>query len=292
MAKPKSPENASRSAQPSISPSSLDFLDSFEHCIRIDISAPSTDPNRPYELLQLLRLKVICALNETAVKSSAQPFSVNLTVAFWPCLFVFSAGEAEQSASVRQHRGCFTIGLDIGEREAKIVFTMFKTLFNKYVRSHRIFVDEPVEPKLEVRLVRKAELGRLVIDNAIWPQPNAKALIIRNQAYTFEVSTDYYAPTEEHLANSTTKCSPHPKLRPATDVLHRLRWDADFKAEEYAVIYMDRFTGYQEIAVASWKSDTSDDEFVPLHRIVSFRSLKTGEIIWSRELRIDQIFNS
>ncbi|MBE7180944.1 MAG: DUF504 domain-containing protein, partial [Terriglobus roseus] len=70
----------------------------------------------------------------------------------------------------------------------------------------------------------------------------------------------------------------------------RLRWDDDFDASDYSVVYLDRFVGYLETPVSRWRSDTSDEEFVPLHRITGFRRVSTGEVVWSREGRVDKIF--
>ena len=267
-------------------PSRRDFLTSFANYIRIDISSASADPNAPHELLQFLQAAIISVLNETVRITSKTPIQRNTTAVFWPSLFVFSSSEAEQSASVRQHRGCFLVGLkfETEEEQNVTVFETFKTSFEQSVQSHRIWVDEPVEPGLHVRFVKQEHLGRLVADEIMWPHPSARALVIGREG--FEASTSFHAPTEAQLPTLT----PQGKLRPASDVLHRLRWVPDLNAKNYAMVYLDRFTGYHELPISAWKSDISDDEFIPLHRIISFRHLETGEIVWSREFRIDKIF--
>lgn len=286
---------AEKHATPSSSPSQHDFLTSFPRYIRIDISCVSTRPDHPHELLQFLRLTCFWTLRET-ISALSTLHSSNISAAFWPSLFAFSAAEAEQSASAKQHRGCFLIGLEtegedegIQSRRARVAGELFKRRFEALSKGHRIFKDEPVEPKIAVRSVRREELGRLVMDHAMWPQTNALVFIVRGKE--IEASTRYCVAVEEEGLNPS-KPIVQQKLRPASDVMNRLRWDLDLRAEDYAVVYLDRFTGYQELPVASWISDTSEEEFIPLHRIVSFRDQHTGEIVWSRERRIDKIFNS
>jgi uncharacterized protein (UPF0248 family) len=80
------------------------------------------------------------------------------------------------------------------------------------------------------------------------------------------------------------------KLRPADDVLKRLRWDEGLDSSDYNVVYLDRFSGYQEIPVDQWKSDTTDEAFIPQHRITAFKQMSTGEIVWHRAERMDKIF--
>jgi poly(A) polymerase Pap1/uncharacterized protein (UPF0248 family)/endonuclease/exonuclease/phosphatase family metal-dependent hydrolase len=88
------------------------------------------------------------------------------------------------------------------------------------------------------------------------------------------------------------------KLRPASDVLHRLRWDSSMDSGEYIVGYEDRFLGIRERALDSWKLEQTDEEFIPQHRIVYFRRKAHGSetvadaIVWDRRTRKDAIFGS
>jgi uncharacterized protein (UPF0248 family) len=91
---------------------------------------------------------------------------------------------------------------------------------------------------------------------------------------------------------ATTKPVSTNKLRPAADILARLRWDPDLSAADYAVGYVDRFLGTKEVGLASWKREQTDEEFIPLHRIVYFRDVRTGERVWDREARRDGVFGS
>ncbi|KAF2095693.1 hypothetical protein NA57DRAFT_79405 [Rhizodiscina lignyota] len=294
MAKDK-PANQPQTAS-SPPPSQINFLSAFPKYIRIDISCASTLPPAPHELLHFLRATAMCAAQKVvcflARLGDDPQFLYNSSAILWPGLFVFSEAEAKQSASVGQHRGCFLIGLESdGEADLRFRGDLFEDVFEYLVKKHRVWKDEPVEPKLEIRIVKPAELGRLVVDHAMWPQrESARALIIR--ADRWEATFRYYAPTEQQICASTKETAPQKTpLRPASDVLNRIKWDPDMPHKEYAVVYLDRFTGYQELPCAKWKPDSTDDEFIPLHRIVAFRDQRTGAIVWSRELRIDKIFN-
>jgi uncharacterized protein (UPF0248 family) len=82
-------------------------------------------------------------------------------------------------------------------------------------------------------------------------------------------------------------------LRPVQDVISRLRWDASYDVESYLIGYEDRFAGVMEMPLASWKSEATDEEFIPLHRIVWIRKRgEDGEKIWDRRMRFDGLFGS
>lgn len=81
------------------------------------------------------------------------------------------------------------------------------------------------------------------------------------------------------------------KLRPASEVLNRLRWDPNLDPSEYVVGYEDRFVGAKETGLERWKTEQTDEEFIPQHRILYFKK-KGGEIVWERRTRVDRIFGS
>ena len=83
-----------------------------------------------------------------------------------------------------------------------------------------------------------------------------------------------------------------PKLRPALDVLNRLRYDPDLDDEDHVVGYRDRHDGVQELCASLWKSDTTDEEFIPQHRIKYFKRKSDDVVVWDRFMRLDLIFGS
>ncbi|CAG8908631.1 unnamed protein product [Penicillium egyptiacum] len=81
------------------------------------------------------------------------------------------------------------------------------------------------------------------------------------------------------------------RLRPAGDVINRITWDTAFGRNNYVIGFVDRFEGQLEVAMGSWKKETTDEEFIPQHRVLYIRHTN-GEIVWDRRRRIDKIFFS
>ncbi|KAJ5872899.1 uncharacterized protein N7529_005252 [Penicillium soppii] len=81
------------------------------------------------------------------------------------------------------------------------------------------------------------------------------------------------------------------RLRPAGDIISRITWDSGFDRSDYVIGFMDRFEGQLEVGMDSWKKETTDEEFIPQHRVLYIRH-NNGEIVWDRRRRIDKIFFS
>jgi uncharacterized protein (UPF0248 family) len=103
-----------------------------------------------------------------------------------------------------------------------------------------------------------------------------------------EEATNHRLPIRARAQTS----SPGPRLRPASDVLSRLRWDANIDIDDYIVGYDDRFLGEREMPVAQWKAELTDEAFIPGHRILYFRRKSDGVKVWDRERRVDLVFGS
>lgn len=79
------------------------------------------------------------------------------------------------------------------------------------------------------------------------------------------------------------------------DVLDRLRWDPSFDASEYVVGFLDRFGGNLEIRVSEWLNESTEEDWIPQHRIRYFKRTKQGtddEVVWHRLHRIDKVFGT
>lgn len=98
-------------------------------------------------------------------------------------------------------------------------------------------------------------------------------------------------PTKPNVPTST-KPEGMGKFRPAADVLSRLRWDRALDAADFIVGFEDRFAGAQEKALALWKTEQTDEEFIPQHRILYFKRRSDGRVVWERKTRIDRVFGS
>jgi uncharacterized protein (UPF0248 family) len=75
------------------------------------------------------------------------------------------------------------------------------------------------------------------------------------------------------------------------DIISRITWDSGFERSEYIIGFVDRFEGQLEVTMDSWKKETTDEEFIPQHRVLYIRHIN-GEIVWDRRRRIDKIFLS
>jgi len=77
-------------------------------------------------------------------------------------------------------------------------------------------------------------------------------------------------------------------------VLNRLRWDPALHASNFIIGYLERFSGLQELRADLWIRDSTDEDFIPQHRIKYFKKVTKGneEIVWDRDERIDLIFGS
>ena len=98
--------------------------------------------------------------------------------------------------------------------------------------------------------------------------------------------------SERLLTCLLTVDTPSAPLRPAMDVLNRLRYDPQYNKSDYNIGYQDRFTNrVKEIPLANWKTDVTEKEFIPQHRIVYYKN-RDGLTIWDREHRLDLVFGS
>ncbi|KAK6441555.1 3-keto-steroid reductase [Oleoguttula sp. CCFEE 5521] len=82
---------------------------------------------------------------------------------------------------------------------------------------------------------------------------------------------------EEELASAIGD-SPPGKFPTASAVLSRLRWDPKYAAEHYEVGYMDQFVGLLWLPLEKWGHATEDEEFIPAHRIRTFRRVRDGAV--------------
>ena len=88
-----------------------------------------------------------------------------------------------------------------------------------------------------------------------------------------------------------------PLLRPAKDIISRIRHDPALDESDFVVGYHDRHAPeVMEMDVSSWKGggDFTDEEWIPQHRILYFRRKgdEPERRVWDREKRLDRLFGS
>jgi uncharacterized protein (UPF0248 family) len=99
----------------------------------------------------------------------------------------------------------------------------------------------------------------------------------------------------EDLSNvELTTHESHRKLRPASDVLKRLKHDRTLNIDKFKVGYVDRHTDeMQEKPAMAWVRDTTDEEWIPEHRIVYFKRCSANgdeQMMWDKVSKVDRIF--
>ena len=98
---------------------------------------------------------------------------------------------------------------------------------------------------------------------------------------------------KQQALSSSTKAADRP-LRPAQEILARLRHDPVLSLQSYTIGYLDRHTPEAvEIPLEQWKGgDVTDEDFIPLHRILWFRRDHDGVMVWNRKERLDLVFGT
>lgn len=227
----------------------------------------------------------------------------------WPARFT---GNTSQDASdSNDYQGCYLIGLSKAtesipvrnpedKQEAKKALDKSLDRFLTQMRTDEKNFD-PATCWIDASLVKSRDVKDLHQDGREWGH------------YAMDIDTD--SDEEEELEGDvedldeakpqravpqrpkpTSKPLSRTKLRPASDVLNRLRWDPSLDPSDYIIGYEDRFLGAKETGLEKWKTEQTDEEFIPQHRILYFKK-KGGDgryedIVWERATRIDKVFGS
>ncbi|KAK7182815.1 hypothetical protein DPSP01_010081 [Paraphaeosphaeria sporulosa] len=276
-----------------------DFLSSFDSYVKIDIQYWGRALSRGKGLVGWVESRCI---NLVVDLHKALP---QLSSRIWPARF---AGK-EANASETYYHGCYLIGLSRskddtlnrqeeraeGKAALQKVFDRFLTL----VRADDKYYDES-SAWIGVSLAKPAEVKDLQLDRREWGDYMPDMEPDSDDEEEFDENEDDFAPqTARKLplrpapSATSTPVSPN-KLRPASDILNRLRWDSNLDPSDYIVGYEDRFLGAKETTLEKWKTEQTDEEFIPQHRILYFKKKSDdgGEVVWERATRIDKIFGS
>ncbi|KAH7419668.1 2'-5' RNA ligase superfamily-domain-containing protein [Cadophora sp. MPI-SDFR-AT-0126] len=255
--------------------------------------------------------------------------------------------EVEPDAEEGQFKGYYLIGVSAREgmdkdgkrlMEGKLMTTARE--FERGVLEAREFMEGRNNVWVSVDVVRSKEvLGMgLKIDRRDWgvprqlvavpnqhtsspEEPDLEMLpsVPRSSVAIHNTSSSTNLSTSKPSKQSKHKLTP---LRPAHEIIARIKWDPDLDIDNYLIGYEDRFVGVKEMELGRWKIESTDEEFIPLHRVVWIR-LKhgagdTGEIgeggeigdreegyeaedvdertrgaiVWDRRRKIDCIFGS
>jgi uncharacterized protein (UPF0248 family) len=230
----------------------------------------------------------------------------DLEVRIWPARFT----DSDASGSTDYH-GCYLIGLS---KSAKVSSTSSSD--DKQTAKHslekvldRFLTQLRTDEKnydastcwIDVSLTKPSGVKGLRLDDREWGdytvgmEPDSD-----DEEEVDEDLEDLDAIKPERAIPQRPKPTSTPlstiKLRPASDVLNRLRWDPSLDPSDYIIGYEDRFLGARETGLEKWKTEQTDDEFIPQHRILYFKKKGgddgKGEVVWERATRIDRVFGS
>jgi uncharacterized protein (UPF0248 family) len=224
----------------------------------------------------------------------------------WPARFCEDEEEEEEAktndgregeADYSQFRVYYLIGISASDEHGT---DERKVLTGKVINAVRMFERTIKELKgfdqghswVEVELVSKKKINEmsLVIDDRDLGWKSNPALSSTSLQADAAISDAAEVSTNLHSAAKKGKTR---KLRPAQDIISRIRWDPTLQSDDFLVGYEDRFLGVKEIELGRWKSEQTDLEFIPMHRIVWLRKKgPDGEIVWDREKRLDKICGS
>ncbi|KAF1839782.1 hypothetical protein BDW02DRAFT_10529 [Decorospora gaudefroyi] len=232
-----------------------------------------------------------------------------LEVRIWPARFTDSG--TSDADNTNDYHGCYLIGLS---RRAKVDTSDNKVLAKQDLDKilERFVTQLRTDEKnydantcwIDVSLAKPVEVQGLSLDDREWGD---YAMDLDSVSDSDEEEEELDSDLEATDAVKPPRAIPQrpkptstplsaTKLRPASDVLNRLRWDPSLDPSEYIIGYEDRFLGARETGLEKWKTEQTDEEFIPQHRILYFKK-KGGndgdaEIVWERATRIDRVFGS
>ncbi|KAF2018297.1 hypothetical protein BU24DRAFT_421277 [Aaosphaeria arxii CBS 175.79] len=273
-----------------------EFLTSYQSYVQITIQYWGRSLGKGKGLVGWVESR--CLLNVVDI-NKALP---NLDVRIWPARLTSN----NASESETDYQGCYLIGLsrressetnDTAEDKSLAKQTLQQCLdrFLAQLQSDEKYYD-PSTCWIDVSLVQPRAVKDLQLDQREWgdytPDMDIDSDDEEDAEETDETSEAPYALPIRTKPSSTSTSQSANKLRPASDVLNRLRWDSNLDPSNYIVGYEDRFLGAKETGLERWKTEQTDEEFIPQHRILYFKRRDDGVIVWERKSRTDLIFKS
>ncbi|KAM3518108.1 hypothetical protein NHJ13051_008427 [Beauveria bassiana] len=294
-----------------------DFLQNFKNYLRIDARFWGPSPSNGRKFLSWLQSRCVAVLADMTRKAPS------LLPRLWPGRFIDRPNTDTVTGSEYQ---CFyLIGLawnsedgDRAKDDAKATKLVIDGLLNDFenrIRSDAKYYDAD-SCWMAASVVNTSDIASAVLDPGYLD--DADAAFDDFEEDDVDSSSDEADEDEEPAldssddkagsshAKSRRAATRHVKLnvptsvkpedmgrfRPASDVLNRLRWDRALDADDFIVGFEDRFAGPQEKALAQWKTEQTDEEFIPQHRILYFKRRSDDRVVWERKTRIDRIFGS
>ncbi|KNG52715.1 duf455 domain-containing protein [Stemphylium lycopersici] len=278
-----------------LSPGAVEFLNTYNNFVKIDIQFWGRILAKGKSLVgwaEARCISLVVALPESEVR-------------IWPARFMDNTSKDVSGGN--DYQGCYLIGLAKGTRaisatspeEKQIIKQALEKVLDRFLTQLRTDDKnyDATSSWIDVSLAKSRDIRGLQLDDREWG----------DHTVDLDDDSDDEEDLEEDLEDADSvkpqraipqrpKPTPAPlsrtKLRPASDVLNRLRWDPSLDPSDYIIGYEDRFLGAKETGLEKWKTEQTDEEFIPQHRILYFKK-KGGDggaadIVWERATRIDK----
>lgn len=303
-----------------------DFLDSFKSYIKIDVQFWGGSLTKGRGFVGWVESRCVSLLVDL------QKRLPDLYARIWPCRWVEkpdheTTTDAEEKEDADNYQGFYLIGLDkmkenlTAEEEKMMRGTLLSILtrFEAQIHGDEKYYDEKTS-WMKAGVTKAAELKHLEVDDREWGEyalgdddldeedDEEEEYNNNNDDNNGEgplseltIEDPYTVPWHKMNPKPRTNSPrsvvvPKPegagKFRTSSDVLNRLRWDPAFDSGDYIVGYQDRFVGVMERGLEAWKSEQTDEEFIPQHRIMYFKRKTDGLVMWERRTRKDLLFGS
>lgn len=281
------------------------FLASHKSYARLSVQYWGQSPTRGRQFIGWLESRCVSLLVDMHRRAPG------IHARIWPARFIDPDANTA-SEDTNDYQGCYLIGLErVGaatttKEDMQTALGGLRSALRRFEETMR--ADEKYFDArtcwLGAEVVNRGDLGALVLDGREWGEFAAG-----ESESESEESEDESEENDDDLgvnlpstkknkkkAKDATAPAVVPgtgrKLRAATDVLNRLRWDPDLDSTDFVVGYEDRFLGAQEKALEAWRTEKTDEEFIPQHRILYFKRRSDGEVVWDRGARKDVLFGS
>ncbi|KAJ4990699.1 DUF455 domain-containing protein (endonuclease/exonuclease/phosphatase) [Stagonosporopsis vannaccii] len=302
-------EPSSMQAPPGIGLGAAEFLQTYKSYVSIDIQFWGRTLAKGKSLVGWVESRCLSLVVDI------HKLFPNIQVRLWPARF--TDNKPEETVGSKDYHGCYLIGLQ-RSADASLISN------NKEERqTAKQSLEKVIDRFLtQLRADEKNYDGSTSwVNTSLVTQHHIRDQEFRLDArewgdYAMEIEPDSDDEIEENLDNldgegteptklpirprpiSTSTAVSVEKLRPASDVLNRLRWDPNLDPADYIIGYEDRFLGAKETSLEKWKTEQTDEEFIPQHRILYFRKKLNdngdgkGELVWERATRLDRVFGS
>ncbi|EHK26701.1 uncharacterized protein TRIVIDRAFT_59177 [Trichoderma virens Gv29-8] len=286
-----------------------DFLDSYQTYIKISARYWGSSQQKGRKYLGWLESRFISILVDISRKT------LGLVPRIWPARFIDEDQTSGTSDENSELSACYLIGLkwvdSIADKSAtsqaaaegniRVILQEFESRVqksDKYYDSENCWMSASIMRRSSLGPVRLAP-GQLYeydgtdtdldddgeSDLEEGNEPESAAYVSKKDSRSLKTGAS-------KSTSESSKPAGAGKLRSAVDAMNRIRWDSGMDSSDYLVGYEDRFLGAQEKALDNWRTEQTDEEFIPQHRILYFRRKSDGAIVWDRRTRVDTIFGS